>query len=531
MKVQYLHLTLLLVCISVSAQTDSAPHLERHGTAVQLIVDGKPFLILGAEIHNSSSSSIDYMKPIWPRLATIPLNTVLTPLSWELIEPEEGKYDFALVDGLIQQARENKLHIVFLWLASWKNGMSSYAPLWVKRDTRRFPRVEENGNEVEILSTIGRATMDADSKAFAATMRHIREVDTQNHTVLMMQVENEVGVLGDTRDHSAAADKAFASGVPPEVTGYLRKHHDTLFPDLRELWDANGDKSSGTWTEVFGNTPRADEIFMAWNYGRYVNHVAAAGKAEYSLPMYVNTWLAGEDVMPGVYPSGGPQQRVIDVWKSAGSAVDIYSPDIYAPNFAEWCHRYHRAGNPLFIPEAAGDATGEANVFYALGEHDAIGFSPFGIDSWNDQKNDLGNSYEVLAQLTPLILQHQRSDEMTGFILDRSHPSVSRVMNGYLLSISLDEIFGSNAEKGFGLVIATGPNEFIGAGRGFRVKFDPRSPGPAHAGIGYVEEGKFANSVWMPGRRLNGDENDQGRYWRFAPQTTRIEKVVVYRFE
>ena len=182
------------------------PHLEKRGSATQLIVDGKPFLILGAELHNSSSSSLDYMAPLWPKLAAVPLNTVLTPLSWELVEPEEGKFHFELIDGLLQQAREHNLKIVFLWLAAWKNGMSSYPPVWVKRDTRRFPRAVINSNEVEILSTLGKSTMEADSKAFASVMRHLREVDASQHTVLMMQVENEVGILGDSRDHSAEAN-------------------------------------------------------------------------------------------------------------------------------------------------------------------------------------------------------------------------------------------------------------------------------------------------------------------------------------
>lgn len=193
-----------LSALAFQAQDTNAPHLEKRGAATQLIVDGKPFLMLGAELYNSSSSNLDYMKPVWPRLAEIPLNTVLTPLSWELVEPAEGKFDFTLLDGLLAQAREHKLRIVFLWLASWKNGMSSYAPVWVKSDTHRFPRVVEDGKQVDILSTFGQATMKADSRAFAAVMRHLREVDGRDHTALMIQVENEVGVLGDTRDHSAA---------------------------------------------------------------------------------------------------------------------------------------------------------------------------------------------------------------------------------------------------------------------------------------------------------------------------------------
>ncbi len=396
----------LVVPIAICAQDANLPHLEQRGVTLQLVVDGKPFLMLAGELHNSSSSSLEYMKPIWPRLAAIPLNTVLTPISWELVEPADGKYDFTLIDGLLAQAREQRLRVVLLWLASWKNGMSSYAPVWVKQDTKRFPRVVLRNNEANILSTIAGfsdATRDADARAFAAVMQHIREVDIREHTVVMMQVENEVGVLGDSRDHSSAAEQAFAAAVPPQLIEYLKVHRDTLDPELCELWRQQGEKTSGTWAQVFGDTPRADEIFMAWNYARYIQAVTTKGKASYELPMYVNTWLASEDTAPGDYPSGGPQPRVIDIWKAAGSAIDTYSPDIYLPNFSYWANRYHRRDNPLFIPETSGGSSGGANAFYAVGENAAIGFSPFAIDSFNaEQKTDLGASYSAIASVAPI---------------------------------------------------------------------------------------------------------------------------------
>jgi beta-galactosidase GanA len=510
-----------------------APHLQRVGITMELMVDGKPFLMLAAELHNSSSSSLAYMQPIWPKLAAIPLNTVLTPLSWELLEPKEGTFDFALVDGLIDQARKNNLHIVFLWLGSWKNGMSSYAPVWVKEDTQRFPRVIERGDQpVEILSPLGSATMQADAKAFAALMHHIRQVDADKHTVLMMQVENEVGVLGDSRDRSALADKAFAAPVPPQVFSYLQKHQDGLNPDFRELWTTNGSKTSGSWEQVFGAGARTDQLFMAWNYGRFIQHVAAAGKTEYPLPMYVNTWLGEVTALPGTFPSGGPLPPVVDMWKAAGSALDIFSPDIYKPDFAGWCQRYHRDGNPLFIPEARGGTEGQENVFYAVGQEGALGFSPFGIDSWSrDPNDDLGKSYAVLQQMAAVILSHEGKGEMTGFVLTRDNPEVFANLNGYQLDIRLDAVFNTAAQRGYGLVIADGPNKFIGAGAGFRVSFIPLTAGQPLAGIGAIEEGTFTGDQWHAGRRLNGDENDQGKFWRFARDAARIETADVYRYK
>jgi beta-galactosidase GanA len=528
-------LPILLSCFALAAgaaraQQSDAPHLEKRGAATQLVVDGKPFLILGGELHNSSSSSLEYMKPIWPKLEALGLNTVVTPLSWELIEPKEGAFDFSLVDGLIDQARVAHERIVFLWLASWKNGMSSYAPAWVKEDTKRFPREVEMGREVEILSPLGSATEKADAHAFAALMGHIKQMDGQNHTVLMMQVENEVGVLGDSRDHSPAANAAFDSDVPAKLTEYLQAHRATLYPDLRELWDANGDKTSGTWGEVFGHTERADEVFMAWHYASDIQAVAAAGKAEYNIPMYVNTWLEGETTPPGQYPSGGPEPRVYDVWKAAGSSLDIYSPDLYAADFIAWCRRYHREGNPLFMPETRGRAAGAANVFYALGEEAGIGFSPFAIESEASDSDPLGASYHLIAQIEPLVLEHQSAGDIRGFVLDRDHSTVDFTMNGYTLHVGLDNSFGGPATTGFGLIMATGKDEFLGAGEGFRVTFTPRPESGPKVGIAAIEEGKFENGNWVPGRRMNGDEDDQGVYWRFTPHGETIEKVTLYRY-
>lgn len=527
----------------VGAQDASVPHLAKRGDTTQLIVDGKPYLMLGVEIHNSSSSSLAYMEPEWPRLAAMGVNTVFTPVSWELVEPTEGKFDFTLVDGLLAGARKAQLRLVFLWLASWKNGMSSYQPVWVKEDTKRFPRVVEDGREVNILSTFGEQTRAADERAFAALMQHLREVDARDHTVVMMQVENEVGVLGNTRDHSDVANRAFAGAVPTELLRYLDQHRSALNAELRSLWEENGAKTSGTWTEVFGDSPRADEIFMAWHYAKYVQAVTAKGKAAYDLPMYVNTWLGGQDAIPGNYPSGGPQPQVMDVWKAAGTAIDIYAPDLYSPDVYGWARRYHRPDNPLLLPETRGGEAGAANVFYILGEHAALGFSPFGIDNWAPpstgelaEKDKIGEdalrvSYNAIDAIAPMLLDAQSKGTVHGFVLDKSRAEALFVMQGYEVQVKLDEIFGSHAEDGYGMILSTGPDAFLGVGKGFRVKFTPRDPAAKRVGIGAIDEGRYENGKWVAGRRLNGDENDQGEYWRFDPRGLHTETVTLYRFE
>lgn len=509
------------------------PHLRKQGTATQLMVDGQPFLVVGGELHNSSSSSLEYMKPIWGRMVSLNFNTVLAPVSWELVEPEERQFDFALVDGLIQDARRHNLRLVFLWFGSWKNGMSSYIPAWVKKDYKRFPRVKVGkGETVEVLSTLSQANWEADAKAYTALMRHIREVDGDGHTVIMMQVQNEVGVLGDSRDRGEAANQAFSQPVPRALIDYLTKNKDNLLPEIRKLWESSGFRTTGSWEQVFGSGPATDEAFMAWSYANYIDKVAEAGKAQYPIPMFVNAWLSNPEGKPGDWPSGGPLPHVMDVWRAGAPHIDLLAPDIYQPNFAEWCRRYTQAGNALFIPETRSGADGARNVFYAFGQHDAIGTSPFAVDSIRDpEEAPLGKSYGILAQLAPLILEHQGKGEMTGFVLDKEHPAAKAELRGYDLDIRLDAIFGFQAESGYGLIIATGPDEFVGAGSGFRVGFTPKTPGPRLAGLRAVDEGVYANGKWIPGRRLNGDETDQGQGWRFSNRQLGIQRCLVYRYE
>ena len=418
MKLRILLCCTLATSLALSASqaaTDSAsdiPHLRKQGTATQMIVDGKPFLMLAGEMANNSATSLEYMKPVWPKLVDAKLNTVLAGVSWGQLEPVEGKFDFKVVDGVIQEARSHNLHLALLWFASWKNGLSSYPPPWVKKDFERFPRaqiaegaapwpvltisevprVKVTGNlSVELLSPVSEANREADARAFAALMRHVKEVDGRQHTVILIQVENEVGMQGDTRDRSPAAMQAFAGPVPRELMDYLQQHKDTLIPEFRKVWEAAGFKTSGTWEQVFGKGLATDEIFMAWHFARYVGRVAEAGKAEYPIPMYVNAALprtssisdtvatGTEPAVTGYFGVGGPMFDLLDIWRAGGPQIDILSPDAYN-DFADWCAKCDRSGNPLFIPESRGGSEGAARMLYAFGRHNALGYSPMGID-------------------------------------------------------------------------------------------------------------------------------------------------------
>ncbi len=329
----------------------------------------------GGELSNSHGEP-DYLRAAWPKLKALNLNTVVAPVYWDLIEPAEGRFDFATVDGLIADARASEMRLVLLWFGSWKNSMSCYVPAWVKTDSARFPRARNSaGQAMEILTPFAAANRDTDARAFAALMKHLRETDGTQHTVIIVQVENEIGMIPEARDRHPAADAAFAASVPAEFMAYLTAHRDTLAPRAaRNRWIAHGAKAAGTWTQVFGEGPATSELFMAWSFGCYVEKVAAAGRAEYALPLYANAALIRPAYQPGQYPSAGPLPHLSDVWRAAAPTLDFISPDIYFPNFAEWADRYARAAircsspRPCAVPDAA------VNNLYAFGACSGFGF-------------------------------------------------------------------------------------------------------------------------------------------------------------
>ena len=553
-----------LCCISVcwlgwfavpcGAQPDSGiPHLRRQGTAAQFVVDGKPFIALTGEIEGDDGTSLENMKWMWPELVKMNLNTILPVVYWELFEPEEGKYDFTLVDGIIQEARRNHLRVCLVWFASFKNGLVSFAPLWVKKDYKRFPRVQiRGGKSIEYFSAAegyGDATRDADARAFAALMRHVKEIDGQQHTVIFAHVENEVGMSGDSRDRSPGAEKAFAGPVPKALMDYLQKHKDTLIPEFRQVWEKAGFKTSGTWEEVFGKGAATDEIFMVWSYAQYVNRVTEAGKKEYPIPMYTNGWVTRtssiaavaakgvEAETKGYQHSGDPMFDLLDVWRAGAPAIDFVAPDAYPEkNFAEVCMSYHQSWNPMYVGEAEGGPQGAAEALWAVG-HDATGFSVYGVE-YNllrqDPQNELGRVYKTIEQLMPVIAEHQgKKGETAGVLLGESGQSETARLGDYTLTVIVNpnktRPNGTTppppgAPLGGALFVLTAPDELYVINSNeyeMSVTFTPNTPGPSQVGVGIVEDGSFVDGRWVAGRHLDHRVTSVDKdCWYCAPALT-----------
>jgi beta-galactosidase GanA len=525
-----------------AAQAATPPHLRKQGGATQLIVDDQPFLLLGGELHNSSASSLDYLETLWPTLKAAELNTVLAPVEWDQIEPAEGRFDFSLLDGMLKQARAHDTRLVLLWFGAWKNSMSTYVPAWVKRDSERFPRARTRaGVPQDILTPFGTATLAADTAAMRAMLAHLKQVDSQ-HTVLMIQVENEIGMLPEVRDYSAAANAAWRGPVPAALTAYLAAHKDTLQPGVKAQWEARGSRAAGSWAEVFGDTVAAEELFQAWHYATFVEALAAAGKAVYPLPMYVNVALNRPGKRPGEYPSAGPLPHLFDIWKPGAPSIDVLAIDTYFPNFIHWAKQFKRADNPLFVPEGnqAERPDAGADAFYAIGEHDAFGFSPFAIDDIKDGKSSLPQAYRVLKQLSPVINRYQGSGKVRGFKAPMSFDGVvdtaprTVTMGAYTLEVSYnapwEKLEPSEVQNRGGLVIQTGEDEFLVAGKGLTVVFGNAQGDGRMVGIETAVEGTYQNGRWREGRWMNGDETHQGRHIGLRGEAFTIQRVKLYRY-
>lgn len=496
-----------------TTQTAAPPQLVPGRPHRRLLVDGRAFLVLGGELHNSSASTPTAVRAAFSALPTRGLNTVLAPVSWSQIEPAEASFDFSLVDALLAEARRARMHLILLWFGAWKNGRSTYVPAWVRSDSQRFPRAATTTeSRLEHLSPFAPAVREADAAAFSALMTHLRQADGAEHTVIMVQVENEVGLLGDSRDRSALATAHFHTQVPDDVFAALEAHPG--MPIAAE-WRRRGAGRSGTWPQVFGDSRTTDEAFMAAAYARHVDTVAAAGKHAFSLPMFANAWLytqvelepgtpAGGQA-PGLYPSGGPVPRVAGLWRALAPSIDLVVPDLYFGDFDEVCRDYTDANDALLIPEMRRDAQGVGDAFVAVGTHGALGVSPFAIDTCTvPEAVALADAYTLLAAVAELLPDHPS----VGIHLNGSAPSTELDAGQWRATVNLERPSGSQGvERGYGIVVQQAPDVLLLAGRGLEMRFTTRTGAPAElVQVDELDPEKPTDVL----RILNGDETESG---------------------
>ena len=495
------------------------------------MVEGRPYLILGGQIHNSSGWPSE-LPQVWQSMAALHANTVEAPVYWEQFEPQQGRFDYTNVDQIVEGARAHNLHIVFLWFGTWKNGNMHYAPAWVKADSKRFPHtIRPDGEPIDVLSPNSRNTLEADKAAFTALMRHLKQIDAEQHTVLMIQVENESGNIGSVRDNSPEANKEFAGAVPADLL-------------------AATNKQPGSWSQVFGSD--ADEIFQVYHQAKYINAIAAAGKAEFAIPCYINVWIDAPAAElpqrqvdnPGIaYPSGGAVQKMVGLWRKLAPAIDMIGPDIYVDNSAfyrELIKTYHRPDNPLWIPETGRDDSYGKYFFYALGEG-AIGFSPFGVDQsgWNilgDQPwKAHTNNFALIGPMSSEIARLEFEGKLKTAVEEPGQTAQELDFGGWQATVAFGfpqpdghPAPGTKDAHAAALVAQLGPDEFLVTGVDASVSFHLPGKLPwIRSQIVSAELGAYENGVWKPLRLLNGDETDRGL--RFH-QGTEVVRVLMGRF-
>ena len=527
-----LALCLVLVLLGFKSFAQIPILIEKDGRHA-LLVDGKPYFMLGGQAHNSSGWP-GMLPQIWTAVELMHLNTLEIPIYWEQIEPEQGRFNFSLIDTLLTQARQHNVHLVFLWFATWKNGSNHYMPEWMKRDAEKYPNIMgQNGQPADSPSPNVKATLEADVKAFTAVMHYIKEADPQ-HTLLMVQVENETGSWGSVRDYSSFAQKLFEKDVPPEL----------LKPEVLKALNAES-ATSGSWQQVFGD--RADEYFQAWSIAKYVEQVAAAGKAEYPLPMYVNAALRDPltNPMANTYESGGPTDNVIPIWKIAAPDIDILAPDIYlsgTEKIMKVIGLYDRPDNALFVPEAA-SSTDKAKYLYEVIARGGIGFSPFGIDDngrgataeeMAARLKPFGQEYAAITPMMRDLAQWGFDGSIKAVIEGDEHAEQTIDLGKWQIVVTFgnanrNEVKTNAEATGKLLIVRLDENKFMLMGTMCHVTFHPAGDNSTKAWQYLkVEEGHYENGTFVPLRILNGDETDWGGP-RFGSKPTILQTSLILR--
>ncbi|MBO7602278.1 MAG: DUF5597 domain-containing protein [Bacteroidaceae bacterium] len=533
-----------VLCFFALSALAQIPSLQKVGSSTCLIVDGKPFVMYCGELHNSTASSLSYMQEhrVWDKLKEMRLNSVIATVSWELVEPVEGQYDFTLVDAMMAEARKRDMKIAFLWFGAFKNPMMTYAPSWVKSNPKKYPHaVDDKGQEMEHISVYGTEILKADTKAYKAFLQHLKDTD-KDHTVVMIQLQNEPGLRGTPRDFSADANKAWKAQVPQQIVDYLKANKGQLQPDLERIWAKYGNKTTGNWEELFGKSEVnnqaenpirnfTEHVFTAYGYANYLEQMAKAGKEVYPLPVFINASVFGMNTRGNSLGNGCSIPEFFDIYRASAPHIDILTPNSYMQQL-DWLGKaFSWKGNPILIPEST--LVG-ARGLYIIGEYDAIAFSPFGIDYEDSELNPnlekqhrlLAESYDQMQQMGSLITDNLGSDKMRGIYLYSGRETDEVEMGDYVLTFGPRKSFDIGAlmapagggfqvedqqqiEQGGALIVQTAADEFYVVGYGFNADVKLKD-GVKSKFCGYdsIWEGRFENGKFIPGRLLNGDERN-----------------------
>jgi hypothetical protein len=343
-----------------------------------------------------------------------------------------------------------------------------------------------------------------------------KPLNLTGNIIVIGDVMLDVYISGQVHRLSPEAQKLFEGPVPAEL----------LKPEVLKVLNKPV-VGKGTWTEVFGND--ADEYFHAWSVARYIGYVAAAGKAVYPLPLYVNASLRDPISNPNAstYESGGATDNVIPIWKVAAPAIDLLAPDIYlsgSEKILKVIELYDRSDNALFVPET-GSSAEYAKYIYEVIARGGIGFSPFGIDV-NGQ--GIGED-ELAARLAPVAQEYAMAGTMMrelakwGFdgkikaVVEREDHAAQTIDLGMWQAIVTFSAAGGRSAQtntspiGKAMVVQLGENEFVLIGTLCRFTFKPAG---ANAGKAWqylkVEEGHYENGAFKLLRIRNGDETDWG---------------------
>lgn len=517
-------------------------------------VNGKPFYPLGSEASNSSGYNETSSETAFKAIKLMHGNTLEIPIYWDEVEPEEGVFNFASIDSLISSARRYEVKLLLMWFATWKNANMDYAPEWVKTNPQRFKRVlSRTGDFIWVLSSHCQANLEADKRAFTALCRHLKAKDSTEQTVIGLTVQNESGIMGSDRDYGPAAQAAFDGSVPSQLVTAMKKNGKG---PIYNQWQKTGGKESGNWTQLFGW--EAGEFMTAWSIAKFIDNIAASGKAVYDIPMYVNVWLMEQNwwPIPGEsYPSGAAVSKMMDLYKWFTPHVDMISPDAHiaeADRYEAVCASYARPDNPFFMPETGAEGDSHAwNMFRSIADYNSIGEFFFGAErvitedgQVRPEAQMIVDSVRCTAAVIPLLLKYQGTGKIHAVIQEDLSWTQLLDLDGYSGLIEFGERTAqypgkdwqhtspgmhnrrkqTDTNRGRGLVIQAKPHEFYLVGANYRLllrsepstammparlaiaDYLPKLPGSY---IVRVDEGHFnKDSEFIVDKRRNGDEID-----------------------